>query len=417
MDTSTEDSQSALTLKVKKLAIIKFIGRAAILASLFNWVGFGLLNLDSQPYAFTIFTLFLISIHKSIKLPTHSVAIFFLILSGSIIAVANTNNPFSFIAGRAIFNYLSFYVIFLGFYNYLVRFGFPHRLFYFAAIIYLLGAIVEIFKPELVDIFAPRRTSAGRGVTSFTPEPTFFAILLFFSSWLMLVANNYRLKTRAAIISAQIGAIVLLAKSAMGALFLAIAFQAIVVGNFFRTRIKKKAILSAFLVALALIPLSFYLFVQLENSRLLSVLLKLQGEVDILDIFFLDASMNHRLEHVVFSLHSTILNFMVPAGFDSFTIHREYLLKFYDGYFWYGGPSQKVMSWLGDWIFQLGIFGLAIMVLLSSASFDKSYRSFLEKIVLFILLLSAIPVAFPLVPMLFATFINRKRIWKIKRSQ
>lgn len=416
MDTSTKDSQPrpALTLKVKKLTIIKFIGKIAILASFFNWVGFGLLNLDSQPYAFIMFTLFLISIYKSIKLPTHAVAIFFLILAGSIIAVANTNDVFSFIAGRAIFNYLSFYVIFLGFYNYLVRFGFPHRLFYFSAVIYLLGGIVEIFKPELIEIFAPRRTSADRGATSFAPEPTFFAILLFFSSWLMLVANGYRLKSRAAIIFAQIGAIVLLAKSSMGALFLAIAFQAVVVGNFFRTRIKKKAILSAFLAVLVLIPLSLYLHVQLGDSRLLSVILKLQGEVDILDIFFLDASMNHRLEHVVFSLHSAVLNLMVPAGFDSFSIHREYLLNFYNGYFWYGGAGEKVMSWLGDWILQLGIFGLAIMVLLSSASFDRSYRSFLEQIVLFLILLSAIPVAFPLVPMLFATFIHRKRIWKTK---
>lgn len=393
----------------------KILGSAAILVSLFSWVGFGLFDLDSQPYAFIMFTLFLACCYRSIKLPTHALAIFSLILAGSAIAVAVTDDVFSFMTGRALFNYLSFYVIFLGYYNYLVRFGFPHRLLYFAAVIWLFGGVVELFQPELIDIFSPRRTSLGRGATSFAPEPTFFAIWLFFSSWLMLAANDYRLKARGAIIPAQIGAIVLLAKSSMGALFLVIALGGVIAGNFLRYRIKKKALVAALLAMLAIIPVSLFLHVQLDNSRLMLIISRLAGASDVLDVFFVDASMNARLEHVVFSLHSALLNFMVPAGFDSFNDHREYLLSFYGDYFWYAGLGTKVMSWLGDWILQIGVFGLAVMVLLARASFDGSYRNFIEQIVLFIVLLSAIPVAFPLVPMLFATFIYRKRLANIAR--
>lgn len=70
--------------------------------------------------------------------------------------------------------------------------------------------------------------------------------------------------------------------------------------------------------------------------------------------------------------------------------------------------SNKIMSWIGALSYELGIFGLIIIYLFFLASY-RSYRgSILFSFNLFIVLFSAIPVAFPLVSMLFTLMVYKK---------
>ena len=51
--------------------------------------------------------------------------------------------------------------------------------------IYISYAIIQLNGLRFLDWMSPNRTSFDRGVTSFASEPTFFAIILFFISWLI----------------------------------------------------------------------------------------------------------------------------------------------------------------------------------------------------------------------------------------
>ena len=65
--------------------------------------------------------------------------------------------------------------------------------------------------------------------------------------------------------------------------------------------------------------------------------------------------LNQRLEHLVYSMHGAVNNFFIPAGFDAFVHIKDKLDFTYNYYFWssglYGEPSNKIMSWSGDWLF------------------------------------------------------------------
>jgi hypothetical protein len=60
------------------------------------------------------------------------------------------------------------------------------------------------------------------------------------------------------------------------------------------------------------------------------------------------------------------------------------------------------MSWNGDWLYQLGIFGLIFVSYLLYISGDGSRLRKAEIFLLVLLLFSAIPLAFPLISMLLA---------------
>ena len=139
-----------------------------------------------------------------------------------------------------------------------------------------------------------------------------------------------------------------------------------------------------------------------QGSRLVELYNQIQENIGILTIFSIDGSLNHRLEHLVFSIHGSINNFMLPAGFDSFVVLKETLDPAYNYFFWSGSPSNKIMSWNGDWLYQLGIFGLIFVSYLLYISGDGSRLRKAEIFLLILLLFSAIPLAFPLISMLLA---------------
>ena len=99
-------------------------------------------------------------------------------------------------------------------------------------------------------------------------------------------------------------------------------------------------------------------------------------------------------------MHGAVNNFLY-AGFDAFANMKDKLDPTYNYYFWssglYGEPS-KIMSWSGDWLFQLGIFGLIFVSYLLYISSDGSRirRAELFLSIYFV----ALYVAFPLISML-----------------
>ena len=161
----------------------------------------------------------------------------------------------------------------------------------------------------------------------------------------------------------------------------------------------------------------FFINNELEGSRYLSLLNQILQNSSLSNLFFIDASLNSRLEHIVYSTHGAVNNFLLPAGFDAFFHMKDKLDITYNYYFWCGQPSNKIMSWSGDWLFQLGVFGLIFVSYLFYISSDGSRMRRTELLLLAILLFSAIPIAFPLIPMLLALYTYQCRIRAVNKIE
>ena len=164
-----------------------------------------------------------------------------------------------------------------------------------------------------------------------------------------------------------------------------------------------------------LLPMAFFLILGiflaarlLEDSRVLNLLAILQ-ENSLVELARLDASTNQRLEAVVLSIHGFLYNWLWPGGIDTYLRTRNELLPEYGDYFWFLSGGDKIMSWIGALAYELGIFGVSALLLMLIAAYDGTRSSRLKLVFLVVILLSAVPLAFPLVPMLLASMAAQKR--------
>ena len=148
-------------------------------------------------------------------------------------------------------------------------------------------------------------------------------------------------------------------------MFSAIIFLAY---TFIKLKWKKKLIKNTIILGAFLFIGGSIINNSLGGSRYLSLLKKLLNEVSLSDLFFLDGSLNQRLEHLVYSMHGAVNNFFIPAGFDAFVHIKDKLDSTYNYYFWssglYGEPSNKIKDQIKK-----------IIRLKAKQSFIKSYLS------------------------------------------
>jgi hypothetical protein len=188
-------------------------------------------------------------------------------------------------------------------------------------------------------------------------------------------------------------AIALLAQSAMAILFFVILTAIYLIKNF--------GFLRFGLLFFCCLVLSSFVIGTLDNSRLykISVLLYEHGP---LDLILSDASINYRVSHVVISFLAFFDNVMLPHGFGAFGNHFIYYSERFPDLFWYGGPTNSIMSFMGAFLFELGFLGLIffvfyIILLLGSRPAQK-----VEVVFLLLVTNSALSVAFPFLAMIFA---------------
>lgn len=391
--------------------ITKFIGSSAVFLSLIPWFSFGLLNTDSVPWPFIAYTLFLLKLNNPLKIPKNFIIFFVVLIFGIFIALLMSNDIFDGNIFRSLYNYLGVVVFFIGFYNYLDKYGFPTSIFVTVNIIWFLFGILELFSPETASMFSTARTGGGRGVTSLAPEATFFGIYLFFSSWLLIVGNNYNLNNGIKfIVFLNLLAIIFLAKASMVILYLVIVAMVFLAFAYLRLIWSKKIMRhTTYMVFFAFIGMAV-ISQTLQESRFIALLSQIQPGAGLSIIFSLDGSLNHRLEHLVYSIHGSINNFLLPSGFDTFAQLKQIMDPAYNYYFWSDIPSNKIMSWNGDWLYQLGLFGFIFVSYLFYISSDGSRSRKSELILLLIILFSAIPLAFPMISMLFALYTYKRKI-------
>ena len=384
------------------------MGGLFVLFSTIPWVHFGLTKMDSQPWPILFSCFFLISLSSSLKYKKLLLTIAWLISLGILTGLIYKPLAVDFLLFRGIANYFGILFIFASFIFFMQRYGFPLKILVFMNLIWLLAGVVQIFFPLALESIVVGRTTIGRGVTSLAPEPTNFAMYLFFNSWLILIGKKYVLSSRIKfLVLLNFVGVIALAQSTMVVLFIVITSITVGLYVFLRSSIKKRYFRLGIL-ALVLGVISFIILINFFHESRLFHMLHLASSLSWVEVFRVDASFNSRLAHVVLPIIGFFHNYCLPGGFYSFASMSEKLVGFYDGYFWYGFSGDKIMSWVGSFLYELGFFGFLIMFLIVKYINDSTRKRNFEIFLLFFLLFSAIPLAFPLIPMIMGALYSTK---------
>lgn len=399
----------------KKIDIVRSAAIFFFIFSLIPWINFGLNDFDIQPWSF-VFAIIFLACLKKVIVPVYSIKIFILVLIGLSFALLATSSIDIFFLFRSIVNYFSLPILYVAFYNYFIRYNFPLKLFVIFNFLWIGVGLIQLRFPEIAVSFVNQRNiDVIRGSSSLAPEPTFFAIFLFFSSWVLIETKNFAMsKNIKILLFINFLAVLFIAKSSMVFLFYIITITSVLVSKFFYTCVDLKFLkksVSSFIIYFIIIFLVLIIFKNFfYNTRLFFFIERFFNSQSILEIIKTDASVNSRVESVYFSVIGSLKNYLLPGGLDTFVEMRKEILNSMENKIFYNRvESNKIMSWIGSTIYELGIFGIMIITLFFKA-INRNFRGSLFYLAtLIIILFSAIPVAFSLIPMLFSLVVYNKK--------
>ena len=367
--------------------------------ALFPWVSFSLNEMDMQPWALIIGLIYIFLFTGKLKVSPNYTLSFTLMLVGLTCAVY-LSSSLGFLTLRGIYNFFGFFIFYSIFLHILTKYeviNFLKAINY----IWIAGGILELMDPSIMEIFGKVRTSVDRGSTSFAPEPSFFAANLIFLPILIIILTNYSWKKNKYLVLLNLLTLLLVCRSAIGLSYIMVLFCVWIGYHLIRLKPTK---IGVRILCVSVISFSFMIFLVYVSSgetRLTSLLKRLVTDGPML-LFKLDASMNERLAHIVFPIYGSIKDFFVPHGMDTFSETRIMLEPHFNNFFWYSMNTDKIMSWYGDWMYTLGVFGVVSLACILWPAFSKSRENAWTFLGISIILLSAIPISYPLIPAIFA---------------
>jgi hypothetical protein len=392
----------------------KLVGLLFVFFALTPFTHWGLNSLDSQPWPLMSGLLYLM---LAGRLPNQREITFICIIVAIIVPLYLLLNwPGIELAVRAAGSYFTLVVCMLVYYDYLVHFGMPVQMIYFVNLLYLVLAVAELYDPTINSGLSAARTSEGRGVTSLAAEPTYFAVILIFLSWLELLAFNYKPpKLVILLVLLNLIGVVFLAQSTMGLLFLVLAGLIICLYQLSRLRMKTIVAFLVFVVGglyvLQLPALEPYLGFRMMRA------VETFSYDGVTAIFQTDESMNIRLSSVVYAFDGMVRNYLQPGGFNTFGDLRLLQDRAYNGYFWAGETTDKINSYLGAICYELGFFGLLLVGVMSKGIVSRrTVLSYLECVTLLLFAAAAIPLAFAPIHLLFVTLLYNARGGNVKKQ-
>ena len=354
---------------------------------------------DTQPYAFLVSVLFLIIelpeiYHKKIISKNILISLFIAVILG----IAN----FSFTVVRDLFGYFSMFVIYAEALYIFSRFGFNKKLFHLFSIIWAFVGVVQLFYPSfLTFLVSSSRTSSNRGVCSLAVEPSYFGIVLqFFILINILCKGDKRYNILYGV------SIVLLSRSAMSIAYLFVFIL------LYLLKYKHMVLLYFFFILLYFVLYFSNSFAFLEsnsNARAIRVLLRLLKEGPYI-LVKSDWSINDRIGAIYFSIKGAFDNFFVPH---SFGYWAEYLgNELPRQTYFYRLTNHRILCTIGSIIFYEGVFGLFLVYKLFAdiKNIQSKNNRFLFMSFLLLFFLTAIPLAFPLLPFMCAMLNSCKEI-------
>jgi hypothetical protein len=229
--------------------------------------------------------------------------------------------------------------------------------------VWLAVAIAQQFvAPDLTRLLIPNvSVDPDRGVSSLATEPSFYGLYCFFMLLLARVIAWEPIYFRASLFTQ----ILIMARSGMGALALAILLGARAI-----VHLKKAHLVMLALVVGALIVIVHELPEDL-NAR--AFFLLVTAVTDPSSLLAGDTSVNARVNHVIYSIRGFVESFGAPHGFDAFSAYIGDLQARDPDMIWLGADPAglRIMSGYGGVLFELGWFGLVIPFVLTAAAWRR----------------------------------------------
>jgi hypothetical protein len=389
-----------------RLSISKYL--VFLVFVFFPFISFGTNSLDTQPWII-ILSLFLA---RDIFYTYRNVAILVILLTAIFFSAfvgflfSFDSNLFYFI--RGVSGYLIFIIVYLYQSQKLTSslYKYENHIFIFNLVYLFAGIVQTIYSPYFFQFLANVRTSETRGVTSLTPEPTMFGIVLLFFCLFYLVILTKRNKRKIIFLSIlNCIFIVFVAKSTTVSLYL---FLALIIWLLLYLRIKYVIFLS--LILTFLVNFRGILSSLLLDSRLYNIS-NFLNEVKFLNLLAKDKSVQDRLLANIFPFKASFDNFFIPGGFTLESSLNSIDIQIFDLTFYDFHTGSIVMSLWGSLIAQLGFILIlfSIFLLLKYSRIVYSVYSGNRRKIIFIVLMlfflgfTSINISFPFIPFLLAS--------------
>ncbi len=371
--------------------------------SFFPYVTLVSFGSDVQPWSILLVTfLALFLFYSNYKIPIQFIYLFLPLLYSIFLFPISDDKLSSF---RSLVGYITVAFVPIVFYYILEKyFDLVVKFLKFTTITYFIVGFIQIVYDRNFFSFILNRisTTDTRGVTSLAVEPTFYGIICLF---LILIFMGLNIKDKNKYIYLLLFQIIFLAQSSMTVLFLLIfCFY------YFLFKLNLKIVSISFLF----IFFGLLLFSNIEftsyNLRVINLANKFIEEP--LTIFIVDASINDRVSAIYFSIKGFFDNYGIANGFDTFSSYLEKELPKQDT-FWWVSESNRIMSYYGGILFELGFIGLLIPIIYSLIII-KAYRYDIKSGFLYLffinsILMTAIPLSFPLVGVYIATLLYKAK--------
>lgn len=272
-------------------------------------------------------------------------------------------------------------------------------------------AFLQFINPSFIGLLSVNRAVLGhsiysRGFPSFFPEPSIFGFYLLICSIIYFYSANFKFSQCQKIIILNFLATVLLSQSTLVILlfcsFILSIFIDPLLESFCRLRLNIRMLIPILFIAFLGLLLAIFVILNFSNSSRVGNLLSLIFS-NPFSLFMIDASSNYRLFHVITPFILSFDNVFLPFSFDGMNLIHDFKLPaFIETFFWYK-TGGKTMNFLGEIVLSLGIFGVMAIFFVAKAPFAYliKRRKYALTLILFLMLVNAIPLAFPAVGLLF----------------
>jgi hypothetical protein len=374
---------------------------------------FSLINtpFDTQPFAvifsILIFSILLIRKDNDLSFPFPLWELFLIFIYAIGIFFINSNYYYGM---RSLAGYAS--VFFITFASYKTFKYINIKIYIFSIYIWLFFGVVQLlFNKNFGSWLVPRMsTSVGRGVTSLTVEPSYYATVCIFALILNeLFYKNAKYNRKVYyIIMCMLVFQTIISFSGLGFLFLIVFFFSKCISLIFFDRgIKRYRILFYSTIILFLIILLFLYLPALQYTRA-GILLRsgLRGPMTLL---FTDQSLADRVSHVLLSFYSLLYSYGIGLGLGTWGDYSNLLTVSAGGRIeeianmWLS-TGGRIMSGWGSVIYEIGIFGVLFVMVFLWIMFVGSRRNkemksvyFMSMLTIGFVMLMAVPIAFPFI--------------------
>jgi hypothetical protein len=348
-----------------------------IIFCFYPYLNFLRLGSDTQPNAL-IFSFFVLFYNFKNKIPTYYLLTLIVFISAIVMFLSSQMVMGSILS---LSNYISVLIVPIAIYFTLLHFkGLSYQFYKLVVYIWLFVGLVQRFVSNTFLSFLLSRNSGlsngvveltGRGVVGLTPEPTYYGttILLFIIVYFL----NFYDKKDYKILLALFFQIIILSKSSTSIIVLFFCIFLYFIILLFKSNIK---IIFYAIFGFIVSSLSFFLFVPLfNNSRIYKIFTVFTTNPQLI---FLDQSISERFNAVYFTVGSLFENLGLPQGFNTYQkyIYLKSTLPEYKMFFLnYSFENySRILSGYGMAFYELGIFGLAIPILIFIAIKNKLHQ-------------------------------------------